>query len=223
MGKIIDLLNEGFDVGSMVEKLNAQSVIASMLVATLCGAIIYLTYRIFYRGVVYSDNFNILLVLVCEITAFIIMTISSNLVLSLGMVGALSIVRFRAAVKDPLDVGFLFWAVSVGLTAGARLYSLALTATLFIALVYIILTFVKKDKRCYLLVLRYSPDADEGVNKALADIRYKLKNKTTTQGLVELTVEIRAKGNDASVLDKFKVGETVESAVLLEYSGDYAN
>lgn len=106
---LLSLIGQSFDITAQLESLSLPRILLALLTATLCGAIIYLVYRMFYRGVVYSDNFNILVLLITVVTAFIIMTISANLVLSLGMVGALSIVRFRSAIKDPLDVGFLFW------------------------------------------------------------------------------------------------------------------
>ncbi|MDE6030081.1 MAG: DUF4956 domain-containing protein, partial [Oscillospiraceae bacterium] len=128
----------GFDFTTDLANLTVSRIIVTILTAALCGAIVYLTYRFFYRGVVYSENFNILLVLTTIVTSFIIMTISANIVLSLGMVGALSIVRFRAAVKDPLDIGFLFWGIAAGLTAGAQLYWVAIIGTVCIAVIYIL-------------------------------------------------------------------------------------
>ena len=177
----------------------------------------------FYRGVVYSDNFNILVLLITVVTAFIIMTISANLVLSLGMVGALSIVRFRSAIKDPLDVGFLFWGVGAGITAGAGLYFVAIIGTVFVAALYIILTMVKKERRCYLLVVRYGTDAESNVNALLGTLKYKLKNKTQINDRVELTIEIKTVNNDTTQLSRFKAIDGVDSVTLLEYNGEYMN
>ena len=101
--------------------------------------IVFAVYRKYYRGVVYNSNFNLLLVMTSLVTCFIVIVISSNVVLSLGMVGALSIVRYRTAVKDPLDVGFLFWTVAVGVTCGAGLYIISFLGTVFIAIIFIVL------------------------------------------------------------------------------------
>ena len=139
------LLGQSFDLSTQFANLSLPRILLAMLTATVCGLIIYWVYRLFYRGVVYSDNFNILVLLITVVTAFIIMTISANLVLSLGMVGALSIIRFRSAIKDPLDVGFLFWGVAAGITAGAGLYFVALIGTVFVAILYIVLTLIKKN------------------------------------------------------------------------------
>ena len=159
--------------------------------------------------------------MVTMITALIIMTIGSNIVLSLGMVGALSVIRFRAAVKDPLDVGFLFWGVGAGLTAGAGLYLIAVCGSLLIAVVYLLLIRLKTDRRNYLLVVTYDDKAENFVMKTLSGIRYKLKNKTMSKDQVELTVEIDIRNDDTSILKKLTGDTGVTQAFILEYSGNY--
>lgn len=213
----------GFDFTAQLANLTPATIFVTLLTATVCGIIVYLVYRFFYRGVVYSDNFNILLVLTTAVTAFIIMTISANVVLSLGMVGALSIVRFRAAVKDPLDIGFLFWAIAAGITAGAGLYWVAVLGTICIAVIYILLTIFKKEKKAYLLIVRYGAKDEVNVNGLLGNIKYKLKNKTQTGDRIELTIEVKIKNNDVSYVSRFNEIEGVESVTLLEYSGEYMN
>lgn len=213
----------GFDFTTDLANLTVSRIIVTILTAALCGAIVYLTYRFFYRGVVYSENFNILLVLTTIVTSFIIMTISANIVLSLGMVGALSIVRFRAAVKDPLDIGFLFWGIAAGLTAGAQLYWVAIIGTVCIAVIYILLTIFKKERRSYLLIVRYNAANEINVNGLLGNIKYKLKNKTQTGDRIELTIEVKIKNNDVSYVSRFNEIEGVESVTMLEYSGEYMN
>lgn len=206
----------------VLEELRPENVVSVLAVAAFCGFVIFLVYRFFNRGVLYSENFNLLIVMVSVVTAFIIITIGTNLVLTLGMVGALSIVRFRAAVKDPLDVGFLFWGVAAGLTAGARLYTVALIGTAFIAVLYIVFTFLRFDKRAFLLIVRYANDAEENVAAHMKKIRHKLKNKTVGAGYTEITVEVKVKKNDAAFLDPLKQTEHVDNVVLVEYTGDYA-
>lgn len=220
---ISTLLGENLDLSAQFQNLSAAHILTALISATVCGFIIYFTYRFFYRGIVYSDNFNILLILLTVVTSFIIMTISANLVLSLGMVGALSIVRFRSAIKDPLDVGFLFWGIGAGITSGAGLYFIALIGTAFVAVLYILLTIIKKEKKSYLLILRYGSDSEENVNAVLNGMRYKLKSKTQSDAGIELTVEIKIKKNDATALSRFKAVEGVNTVTLLEYSGEYMN
>ena len=161
--------------------------------------------------------------MITTITGFIIMTISSNVVLSLGMVGALSIVRFRTAIKDPLDIGFLFWSIAAGITAGAGLYFVAVIGTVFIAVIYIVFSMIKKSKRSYLLILHYSDTAEDNVNAVLGGMKYRLKNKTKTGDNNEITIEIKVKNNDTSGLSRFKGIEGVSSVTLLEYNGEYMN
>ena len=217
------VMGDSFDVSEQFANLSVPTILITLLTAALCGAVIYLVYRFFYRGVVYSDNFNILLLLTTVVTAFIIMTISANVVLSLGMVGALSIVRFRAAVKDPLDIGFLFWGIAAGITAGAQLHWVAIIGTAIIAVIYILLTIFKKERKSYLLIVRYTADNEINVNGILGAIKYKLKNKTQTGNSVEITVEVKIKNNDTSYISRFNAVEGVESVTLLEYSGEYMN
>ncbi len=220
---IIDDTIQLFSDNLNFAELSPSSMIAAMLSALVCGIVIYLVYRFCYRGVVYSDNFNVLLVMITAITAFIIMTISSNVVLSLGMVGALSIVRFRTAIKDPLDIGFLFWAIAAGLTAGAGLYFVAVFGTVLIAVIYIIFSLLKKEKKNYLLIVRYNADAESNVKAVLGAMKYRLKNKTVNGEMTELTIEVKVKHNDTSSVSRFQEISGVATVTLLEYSGEYIN
>ena len=220
---ILEDLSASFDISGQLANLSLAHILVCMGAAALCGVMIYLVYRFFYRGAVYSDNFNILLIMITVVTSFIIMTISANIVLSLGMVGALSIVRFRSAVKDPLDIGFLFWGIAAGLTCGAGLYFVALVGSAVVAVIYIILHFCKRERKSYLLILRYSDKAEEQVNSLLSGMKYKLKSKTLTGDETELTVEIKISGNDASDAARFKTVEGINGVTLVEYSGEYMN
>jgi len=160
--------------------------------------------------------------MVCIVTSLIIITIGTNLVLTLGMVGALSIVRFRAAVKDPLDVGFLFWGVAAGLTAGAQLYSVALIGTGFIALIYMVLTVVRLEKHTYLLIIRYSADAEDTVKELIKPFGSRVKNKTVSTAFSEITIEVRIRKGDTSFVEDINKAEGVDAVTLVEYTGDYS-
>jgi uncharacterized membrane protein YhiD involved in acid resistance len=221
---MIDQLNELFgDIltpPQHLESLTGTQVFLSLTIAFICGIVIFLIYRYFNESVVYSVRFNMLIVMVCVVTSLIIITIGTNLVLTLGMVGALSIVRFRAAVKDPLDVGFLFWGVAAGLTAGAQLYSVALLGTGFIAFMYIVLTLIRLEKRIYLIIIRYSPEVEAGVTGKLEKLRGQVKNKTQSNAYSEVTAEVRVRNGDTSFVEDMKNSEGVESVTLVEYTGD---
>ena len=117
----------------------------------------------------------------------------------------------------------LFWGVGAGITAGAGLYFVAIICTVFVAALYIILTMVKKERRCYLLVVRYGTDAESNVNALLGTLKYKLKNKTQINDRIELTIEIKTANNDTTQLSRFKAIDGVDSVTLLEYNGEYMN
>lgn len=201
--------------------LTTEGFLMSMLAAFICGMIVYVVYRSFYKGIIYNNNFNILLVMTCMVTCFMVIVISSNVVLSLGMVGALSIVRYRTAVKDPLDVGFLFWAVAVGITSGAGLYIVSLLGTLVISLVYILLIKVRNKKRVYLLIVKFKNEAAPDVANEIKNIKKVLKNKTTVKDYTELTYEMRIKADNTAFVSSLSQMEGVESASLVEFTGDY--
>jgi uncharacterized membrane protein YhiD involved in acid resistance len=221
--EIRSLIEENFQNMEFFQNLSSARMVMAIGAAVICGLAIYFVYRFFYRGIVYSENYNILLVLVTVVTAFIIVTISANIVLSLGMVGALSIVRFRSAVKDPLDIGFLFWGIAAGVTSGAGLYAQAFIGTACVAVVYILLTIFKKQKKSYLLIIKYSANAEAGINSLLTATRYKLKNKTSTGERTELTIEIKIPRNESDAVAKYKSVAGVEAVTLLEYSGEFMN
>jgi len=221
LNQIDELLGDFFASPQHLESLTGTQVLLNLTVAFVCGIIIFLVYRYFNKSVVYSVRFNMLIVMVCVVTSLIIITIGSNLVLTLGMVGALSIVRFRAAVKDPLDVGFLFWGVAAGLTSGAQLYAVALLGTGFIAIVYMIMTIIRIEKRTYLLIIRYDPEAETAVNALLKPLKANIKNKTLSKDSSEVTAEVRVRGGDTSFLEPIRQTDGVEGVTLVEYTGDY--
>lgn len=214
-----DIFKNGFleNVGN----LTTTSFLMSMLSAFICGMIVYFVYRRFFKGVIYNNNFNILLVMTSMVTCFIVLVISSNVVLSLGMVGALSIVRYRTAIKDPLDVGFLFWTVAVGVTSGAGLYLISLMGTLFVAAIYILLVQVRNRTRMYLLVVKFDPSANEKVLQTTEGLDKVLKNKTSTRENMELTWEVKINTDNTAFMQKLTDLDGVESAVLVEFTGDY--
>lgn len=216
-----DIFKNNFLNNGTFGDLSPMHIALSLGVALICSIIIFMFYKHFYRGVVYNHNFNTLLVLVTLVTCFIIMTISSNIVLSLGMVGALSIVRFRAAIKDPLDVGFLFWAISVGITAGAGLYMFSLLATGIICIVYAVLASMKDKKHTYLIIINYDEPAKDEVLKLLDRTKYTLRNKTCKNNNTELTIEIKAKQRQVSLPENFSKIEHVNFATLVQYNGDF--
>lgn len=196
----------------------ALGIIAAMLV----GAIIYYVYSKFYVGVIYSRSFAITLVGMTMLTTMVTLAISSNIVISLGMVGALSIVRFRTAVKDPLDLLYLFWAITSGITVGAGMYILALL-TAIVMIVMIICFYDRQQKGCiYIVIVHYvSEKAGEEILRAFGNMKYHIKSKTMRKDNTELAVEVYCRNNDTFFLDKIKSVPDVEDATLIQYNGEY--
>ena len=220
MKSLINAFKDALAASGLLLDLTPEYIFVCISIALLCGLVIYAVYRIFYRGSCYSENFNLLLLLTTLITTFIIMTISANIVLSLGMVGSLSIIRFRSAVKDPLDVGFLFWSVAVGITCGAGLYQIALLCTVFIAGIYVLSTLLRFGAKRYLLIVKYDASAKENVVAALKNVRHTLKNSISSQSGHELTVQVHGKKNTAALTEQMSAIAGVTSAMLVEYTGD---
>jgi uncharacterized membrane protein YhiD involved in acid resistance len=156
------------------------------------------------------------------ITALIIMTISTNIVLSLGMVGALSIVRFRTAVKDPLDIVYMFWSISAGIATGAKLYPVALIGSLTVGLALLWLSRRKVREQPYLLIIRHSEIAIADVRSQLRKLNYTLKSKTVRKDYIEMTIEIRLRDDNTAFVNVLSAIEGVNDVSLINYTGDYA-
>lgn len=217
MNTLKNLLSESMQQMGMIESLSIATVLLSFAVAAICAALIYVVYRYFYKGVSYSANFGMLLIMLTLITNFIIICISTNLVLSLGMVGALSIVRFRAAVKEPLDVGFLFFAIAAGLTSGARLYLIAIIGTVLVDLVFIICYLVLNGTTSYLLVIRYTDEAAEALEDALYQQKKKLKSRIKRSTTTEITYAVSLKKGSDFLVDTLSAIPGVKNVVLVQY------
>ena len=200
---------------------NVPKMALALLVALLVGIVIYCVYRRFYTGVVYSRSFAVTLVGMCVLTCMVTLAISTNVVISLGMVGALSIVRFRTAVKDPVDLMYLFWSVAAGIATGARLYYVVLYGNLIIAAAVILFTRLRWNEKSYLLVISCESGALASVEALLAACKTSLRGKVCAGGRVELTVELKS-ACGADLPERIGALPGVESASLVSYNGDYA-
>lgn len=203
--------------------VSVGKIILSLIVAFVIGVYIIYIYKKTYSGVIYSKSFSLCILLLAMVTAMIIRTISSNLALSLGMVGALSIVRFRTAIKEPTDTVFMFWSITAGIMAGAGLYLVAIIASLGIGLLYIVgYTMGFKVNRQYLFIIKYDINTDKEIIKALKKLpKTKLKSKSIIKDTMELTFEVELKDDDTKVLDDFKDIEGVISASVISYQNDF--
>ncbi|MBZ5751610.1 MULTISPECIES: DUF4956 domain-containing protein [Metabacillus] len=213
---------------SFLETNISFSVIDSLLglgVAFLVGLIIYAVYKKTFNGVIYSHSFNISLIIMTMATALVIMGISQNVLLSLGMVGALSIVRFRTPIKDPMDLVFLFWSVIAGILSGAGFILLAIIGSVLIGLVIILFANKIKVENPYLLVVKLENNMiGEEIERIMKDKtkKFALKSKSIIQDSeVEVTYEIRVKENDTQIASEISNLQGVYSAVMLSYDGNF--
>ena len=188
------------------------------------GLFIFLVYKKTFSGVMYSSSFGVTLVALTMITTMVILAVTSNVVLSLGMVGALSIVRFRTAIKEPLDIAFLFWSIAVGIVLAAGMIPLAVFGSVVIGVILLVFVNKKSFENPYILVLQCEDQAVEAQAKAFLESNTKrcvVKSKTVQQGLIELNLEVRLKDDDTGFVNALCGLEGVHSAVLVSYNGDY--
>ena len=197
--------------------LTPMKMVIALLMGFVVGVIIAFVYRKCYRGVLYSPSFAMTLVMLTLITTPVVMCIKSDIALSMGMVGALSIVRFRTAVKDPMDTAYMFWALTMGILLGAELYVIALVAVLGISVVLFLMTFVKfTTPNAYLLVLHYDEEAEYDINQQLRRTvkQRRLRSKTVTRAGAEMTYEVRLDNKQDLVASMLNI-EGVHDATLV--------
>lgn len=199
------------------------TILFSLILAFAVGLFIAWVYRRNFRGVMYSNNFTLTLVLMTLITCPVVMCIRESLTLSMGMVGALSIVRFRTAVKDPLDTAYMFWALTMGILLGAGQFFLtALTVVGIAVLITVLVQIQSRRALSFLLVVRLGEEAERAVNQIVAGIRIQnLKSKTVSANGIEATYEVRVDKPDA-LLNKLRSVSGVYDATLVSYSGESA-
>jgi len=215
-----DALLKFFEV-NVNSPLTMDRILFTLGLSFVLGLVILFVYRITYRGVLFNRSFGTALLMIALVTSIVIMPISSNLVLSLGMVGALSIVRFRTALKDPLDIVYMFWAIAVGLTAGSGFYLLSIVSSLILAAIMIIVTAAQAQvrRKPYLVVIRYNEQFHGNFHDILP--KYHLKSKTATARGFELVVEVNIRRQDTRFIEHLQQTDGIISASLVRYSGDY--
>lgn len=193
-----------------------------MMMSVVLGFLIYAVYKKFYTGVVYSRSFAVTLVGMTVMTCTITLAISTNIVISLGMVGALSIVRFRTAVKDPMDLLYLFWAITSGITAGAGMYVLALAAALIMIGILAAVYYRQEKGKVYIAVLHYTGDTTgDRIIQTFGHMKHFIKSKTMRGEKTEMAVELFLKREDMTFMEKLRSLEGVEDVTLIQYNGEY--
>ncbi len=221
-----NVLNQLFSV-SFFEKAAAFSLPDTLLVlltAALLGLFIAALYRATYQGVMYTMTYGVTLVAVCMVSALILSVVTSNVVLTLGMVGALSIIRFRTSIKEPLDIGFMFWAVAAGIATGAGMAGVAAVGSLSIGIVVVLLMRGRQNGVPYILILNVN--GQEAEDKAMTLVhehvkRCRIKSKRVSKEGTEVTVDVRLKQENTDFMHALCAMEGVANAVLVTYSGEY--
>jgi len=226
-GRLIMTFKDIFK-SSFLEKVTEFSLLdvaLAMLVSFALGLFIFYVYKKTFAGVMYSASFGVSIMGMTLVTTLIIIAVTSNVVLSLGMVGALSIVRFRTAIKEPLDIVFLFWSISAGIVTGAGLLPLAVFGSLFIGIILLIFVNRKSTDTPYIIVLNLENDRAEDDAVSLIKSKTKkalIKSKTVSRNGIELTVEVRLLDMSAKLVNELLQVNGVNNAVLVSYNGDYA-
>ena len=209
-------------VRSVHHQLQSLRVVISLALALVIGLYIFFIYKKSFSGVMYSRNFNVSLILITLVTTLVLMLISTNITLALGMVGALSIVRFRTAIKDPIDTAFIFWAVGEGLALGVGFFDAAIIGGVVIGIFVLLLSAFKvRSAMPYLLVLHYSEAANGPIKQMIKQLPgARIRSKTAQRDGIELTLELRLRDNETGFVEKFLRVDGVYDASLISYQGD---
>ncbi|NLL79452.1 MAG: DUF4956 domain-containing protein [Clostridiales bacterium] len=207
------------------QTLNAEmlfSIIFNMLISLLIGMLIYYIYRKYFQGVVFSRTFAMTLIGMTVLSCMVTLAISTNIVISLGMVGALSIVRYRTAVKEPLDLLYLFWAITSGITVGADMYLLAFIGALFMLTIIRMFTIRFRQDECYMLILHTEGKADmDAVHNAFGKLKYSTKSQILRKEQTEITLQFSSDEKGLSVTESLRSLPFVKDVTLVKYNGEY--
>ena len=212
---------------SFLENIASVSILDMLIALALAfgiGVFIFYVYKKTYSGVMYSSSFGVTLIALTLVTTLVILAVTSNVVLSLGMVGALSIVRFRTAIKEPLDIAFLFWSIAVGIVLAAGMIPLAIIGSVIVGVILLLFVNRTPSRNPYIVVLRCADHASETAAKKFLESRTErciVKGKTAQKGQVDLNMEIRLRDDNTDFINELSDMDGVESAVLVSYNGDY--
>lgn len=211
-----DSFNQAIDSGTIA------TILMNMAVAVLVGVAIYLIYKKFYNGVVYSRNYALTLIGMTVLTCMVTLAISTNIVISLGMVGALSIVRYRTAIKEPIDLLYMFWAITSGIAIGASMYILVIIGLITMLAFIAISHFSKGSMDAYVLMVQYEDEnAADMVLRQLDKKKPVLKSKVMRGSIKEMTLQLSVKNNDTFFMEKIEKLEGIKNVTLVQYNGEY--
>jgi len=215
-----DILSTGLSQNTTI---TTADIIICLLITFIIALLIYYIYKKTYSGVLYSQEFNVTLIIVSMVVAVIMLSISRNLALSLGMVGALSIVRFRSAIKDPRDITFIFWSISVGIVNGVQFYKLSIVSSILIGLVLVLMSKRIRITQPYLLVMNYSSLDDAKLEQIINKYcrKFRIRNSTLTEESNEKVIELKIKkSSENKLLNELRLLKGIKKINFFSYNGE---
>ena len=210
-----DMYNQSISLSTVI------TIVVDMLLALVIGILIYEIYKRYFTGVVYSRSFALTLIGMTVLTCMVTLAISTNIVISLGMVGALSIVRYRTAVKEPMDIMYLFWAITMGITIGASMYLLAAAGMLFMLLIVAVMYKKTEKARAYVMIFHGDGEAEGKVLEILKDVPHAVKSRISRGDDNEVSVTLDLGEKEIGIADKVRALEGVRDVTLIAYNGEY--
>lgn len=217
-----DIIKKSVLEAGVFGSYDLPKITTALLAALVLGCLIYFVYRKFYTGVIFSRSFAVTLVGMTLLTCMVTLAISTNIVISLGMVGALSIVRYRTAIKDPLDLLYLFWAITTGITSGAGMYLLAVICAVIMIVMVVLFSCRQERGRIYIAVIHYTGDTTmEEIIRSFGRMKYFIKSQTMRKEKNEMAVEVFCKKNNLDFVETIRSLENVEDITLIQYNGEY--
>ena len=211
-----DMYNQAISLSTIL------TIMIDLFVALLMGLLIYYIYKKYYKGVVYSKNFAMTLVGMTVLTCMVTLAISTNIVISLGMVGALSIVRYRTAIKEPLDLMYMFWAITTGITVGASMYILAVLAAVIMIVLILIFSRGSGRRRSYIMVVNYTGnETSDQILRCMGRTKYTVRSKVLRYEDAEMTLQVDCKTDNLAFAERIKTLSHVKDVTLVEINGEY--
>lgn len=216
-----DIIKKSILESAVFNQIDFTKLCLGLVAALIMGVVIYIIYTKFYRGVIYSQSFGMTLIGMSVLTCMVTLAISTNLVISLGMVGALSIVRFRTAVKDPLDLLYLFWSITTGITAGAGMYLIMVLSGLIMIVMIVIFSRRQINGKIFVAIIHCTKDCEDKVLQSFGRMRYQVKSRTIRNGKTELAVELFSKDGNPTLGYAIDQIDGVDDVTLIQYNGEY--
>ncbi|MCR5625748.1 MAG: DUF4956 domain-containing protein [Lachnospiraceae bacterium] len=210
-----DMYNQSISLSTLI------TIMVDMVLALIIGILIYEIYKKYFSGVIYSRTFALTLIGMTVLTCMVTLAISTNIVISLGMVGALSIVRYRTAVKEPMDIMYLFWSITMGITIGASMYLLAAVGMVIMLILVMVMHRKQEKGSAYIMIVHLKGSDEKAVLEKINKLSYSVKSKTLRGESAELTVQVECDPDKLGFADEIRALDNVSDVTLVQYNGEY--